>query len=75
MSVDKSLKTSAKLERHRNVLKRDERIETLRDQDRWTDGRPPVGLPKVAHRKVSVGAKDKKPKKAATAEEDNKQKA
>ncbi|HRX84522.1 MAG TPA: small basic protein [Phycisphaerae bacterium] len=62
MSLDKSLKTAANLSRHRNVLKRHERIEVLKEEERFTDGRKPVGLPKVAHRKVTVGGKDKKAK-------------
>ncbi len=64
MSLDKSLKTSASLSRHRNVLRRHERIEVLKDEERWQEEQKPVGLPKVAHRKVVVGGKEKKgPKK------------
>lgn len=73
MSLDKSLKTSASLARHRNVLRRSERIDILKDEERWQEDQNPVGLPKVAHRKVAVGGKEKKgPKKeeeAATKEE------
>lgn len=68
MSLDKSLKTAANLDRHRNVLKRDERIEVLMDQGRWQDGQDPQGLPKVAHRKVAVGGKKKEAKKKDEAE-------
>ncbi len=64
MSLDKSLKTAANLERHRNVLTRAERIGKLQEEDRWTDGQNPIGLPKVAHRKVAVGGKEKKVKKS-----------
>jgi small basic protein (TIGR04137 family) len=64
MSLDKSLKTKASLERHRNVLSRAERIEKLKDADRWEEGRSPFGLPKVAHRKAAVGGKAKKKAKA-----------
>ncbi len=60
MSLDKSLKTSASLSRHRNVLRRNERIEVLKEEDRWDETQKPVGLPKVAHRKVVVGGKEKK---------------
>jgi small basic protein (TIGR04137 family) len=63
MSMDKSLRTAASLTRHRNVLKRHERIEVLKDKDRWEEDRDPIGLPKVAHRKAHVGSKDKKVKK------------
>lgn len=64
MSLDKSLKSGAALTRHRNVLTRAERIEALREEARWTDDMEPFGLPKVAHRKASVGGKTKKAKVA-----------
>ena len=60
MSRDKSLKSASSLSSHRNVLTRMERIEKLKEEERWTDGTPPFALPKVAHRMVSVGGKDKK---------------
>jgi len=69
MSLDKSLKSSAALSRHRNVLTRAERIQTLREESRWTDGMEPYGLPKVAHRKAAVGGKSKKSKTAETSTE------
>ncbi|HUU84254.1 MAG TPA: small basic protein [Phycisphaerae bacterium] len=65
MSLDKSLKSKSALERHRNVLTRAERIETLQEEDRWTEDTEPFGLPKVAHRKTSAGAKDKAAAKKA----------
>lgn len=69
MSLDKSLKSKSALERHRNVLTRAERIEKLKEQDRWTDEMSPTGLPKVAHRKSTAGAKEKaSAKKAKEAE-------
>ena len=67
MSLDRSLKTSGSLARHRNVLTRAERIKVLADEERWTDGDPVFGLPKVVHRKVTVGGKAKKEKKAEEA--------
>jgi len=60
MSIDKSLKTSGALAEHRNVLKRAERIEILKDEDRWPEDSSPFGLIKVAHRKSKVGGKVKK---------------
>ena len=72
MSLDKSLKTAASLARHRNVLTRHQRIEVLKDQGQWTDGQSPVGLPKVAHRKVAVGKKEKDVKKQEDAAEGDK---
>lgn len=65
MSLDKSLKSSAALSRHRNVLTRAERIHVLQEESRWTDDMEPFGLPKVAHRKAAIGGK-----KAKTAESD-----
>ncbi len=59
MSIDKSLKTSGALSRHRNVLKRAERIEILKDEDRWPEDQSPFGMIKVAHRKAKVGGKVK----------------
>ena len=60
MSIDKSLKTRGALSKHRNVLKRAERIEILKDEDRWQEDQSPFGLIKVAHRKAKVGGKVKK---------------
>ncbi len=60
MSIDKSLKTSGALAEHRNVLKRAERIEILKDEERWPEDSSPFGLIKVAHRKSKVGGKVKK---------------
>ena len=63
MSLDRSLKGKSTLERHRNVLKRSERIVVLEDNEKWHEDSPQVfGLVKVAHRKASAG---KKPAKAA----------
>jgi len=60
MSLDKSLKSKGMLARHRNVLKRSERIELLKDAGDWPEDASPFGMPKVGHRKVSVGKKEKK---------------
>ena len=59
MSIDRSLKIKGALSRHRNVLKRVERIEQLKEEERWSEGDCPFGLPKVAHRKGHVGQKGK----------------
>ena len=69
MSIDKSLKTSGALSTHRNVLTRAERIEKLKDEDRWLEDQSPFGLIKVAHRKAKVGGKVKeKPEADAESE-------
>jgi small basic protein (TIGR04137 family) len=66
MSIDKSLRRKNSLQRARSVLKRDERIKTLMDTERWTDGRSPYGLPKVRVMKV---VKKKAPKEKVAAAE------
>lgn len=63
MSMDKSLKSKNTLERHRNVLTRAERVQYLKDTERWTDDSSPFGMPKIVHRKAAVGKKDKAVKK------------
>ena len=67
MSIDRSLKITGALKRHRNVLKRAERIEQLKDEERWSDGGSVFGLPKVAHRKSHAGRKAAKEQVAAEA--------
>ena len=59
MSIDPSLKVRNALARHRNVLTRAERIEALKDEERWNEGDSLLGLPKVAHRKSAAGKKAK----------------
>ena len=65
MSIDKSLRRKNTLARARNVLKREERIKVLKDDERWPEGRSPFGLPKVRVMKIIL----KKVKKAAKEEE------
>ncbi|MBE0537965.1 MAG: small basic protein [Phycisphaerae bacterium] len=60
MSIDPSLKLKNALSRHRNVLSRAERIEKLQEEERWQDGDPVLGLPKVAHRKGHAAKKAEK---------------
>lgn len=57
MSIDRSLKIRGALVRHRNVLTRAERIEQLKEQERWSEEDSLLGLPKVAHRKSHTGYK------------------
>ena len=59
MSIDRSLKVRGALERHRNVLTRAERVEKLKDEERWTEEDSVLGLPKVEHRKSHAGRKSK----------------
>ncbi len=67
MSIDRSLKLKDALVRHRNVLTRAERIQALKDEERWVDGTPVLHLPKVAHRKSAAGKKAKAEAAAAAA--------
>ena len=59
MSIDRSLKLKDALVRHRNVLSRAERIDVLKDEERWSEGDAVTGLPKVSHRKSVAGKKAK----------------
>jgi small basic protein (TIGR04137 family) len=55
MSLDRSLKSASSLVRHRNVLTRAERLDRLKEAEKWDDNKSPLGLPKVANRKVETG--------------------
>jgi len=59
MSIDRSLKVKGALSRHRNVLTRAERVEQLKDEEKWSEGDSLLGLAKVAHRKGHAGRKAK----------------
>lgn len=61
MSIDRSLKITGALKRHRNVLTRAERIESLKEEEKWSEGDSLLGLPKVAHRKSHAGRKEATP--------------
>ena len=60
MTIDRSLRRTNRLVRSRNVLTRAERIDKLKADDRWEDGRSPLGLPKVRVIKAVLGKKKKK---------------
>ncbi len=72
MSIHKSLKNKGTLKRHRSVLSRTERLDTLKDEERWQDGDSVYGLPKVrvirAKRKKAAKEEEKLPEGAAVAE-------
>ncbi|HVT79359.1 MAG TPA: small basic protein [Phycisphaerae bacterium] len=66
MSLDRSLKGKSTLERHRNVLRRSERVVMLEDNEKWGEGKNSVfGLVKVAHRKQAAAKKAPKAEAAA----------
>lgn len=65
MTIDKSLKIKAGSVKTRNVLTRAERIEKLKNDERWSEGDPVLGIPKVRVVKISM-KKKKKVKKEET---------
>jgi small basic protein (TIGR04137 family) len=60
VTIDKSLRGKGRLARARNVLKREERMALLKADDRWQEGRSPLGLPKVRVIATALGKKKKK---------------
>jgi len=71
VTLDKSLQRKGRLVRSRNVLKRGERIDQLKTEERWQEGQSPFGLPKVRVIKTVVGKKKKKKTKEDAAEGDD----
>ena len=56
------------MESQRNVLKRHERVRTMKDQGRWADERSMFGLPKLKQAKIKAAKKaTKEEKKEETA--------
>jgi small basic protein (TIGR04137 family) len=62
MTIDKSLKVQRGSTSNRSVLTRAERLERLKETDRWQEGQSPLGLPKVRVRKLTMKKKKKKAK-------------
>ena len=60
MTIDKSLKIRRGGSGNRSVLTRIERLERLKEADRWKEGDSPLGLPKVRVRKLVIKKKKKK---------------
>jgi small basic protein (TIGR04137 family) len=67
MSLDRSLKSANSLVRHRNVLSRAERLDKLAEQEKWNDSKSVFGLPKVAHRKMTLAKIKDEPAAEGTA--------
>lgn len=74
MSIHKSLKLKSSLVRTRSVLTRWERIERLKDQDRWREGDDVLGLPKVRTQFKIRSKKQMRQEAAAAAKDDKKKK-
>ena len=60
MTIDKSLRRKGGLARTRNVMKRDERITKMKEDEKWPEGRSAFGLPKTRVQKMAIGKKKKK---------------
>lgn len=65
MSIHSSLRSSAAGRKHRSVLKRYERLKSLKDKNAWDETKTVLGLPKVKMQKVKV--RKEKPAEAAAA--------
>lgn len=59
MTMDPSLRGKSGLTRARSVLSRAERIERMKAEEKWQDGRSPLGLPKVRVIKLAMKKKKK----------------
>lgn len=64
MSQHRSLRSKALSGRHRNVLKRPEKIKRLKQDEKWDDAMKVFGLPKVRCLKVKVKKEKAAPKAA-----------
>ncbi len=67
MSQHSSLKIDPTRTRHRNVLKRHERIQRLVELEKWNNRPSAFGLPKVKSMKVKVKKVKEKPEGEAAA--------
>ena len=59
MTIDKSLKVRRGATSTRSVLTRAERLERLKENERWSEGMSPIGLPQVRVKKLSLKKKKK----------------
>lgn len=66
MTIDKSLRVRRGLMKNRSVLTRAERIVRLTDQERWKEGDPVYGIPKVRVMKLTLKKKKKEKKEEET---------
>jgi small basic protein (TIGR04137 family) len=60
MTIDKTLKVARGMVRSRSVLSRAERLQRLKEVERWAEGDSPLGLPKVRVYKLTMKKKKKK---------------
>ncbi|WP_085980236.1 small basic protein [Rhodopirellula europaea] len=71
MTMDRSLKVQAGAIKSRNVLTRAERVERMKDLDKFNEESSIIGMPKTRVLKVSL-KKKKKVKKADDADDKKK---
>jgi small basic protein (TIGR04137 family) len=69
MTIDKSLRVKRGATKNRSVLTRVERLQRLKETDRWSEGDSPLGLPKVRVRKMTIKKKKKKKEEEGEAAE------
>jgi small basic protein (TIGR04137 family) len=62
MTIDRSLRVRAGSIKNRNVLTRAERLQKLKESERWSEDKSVYGLPKV--RVIKLALKKKKKAKA-----------
>lgn len=67
MTMDGSLRIARGTSGSRSVLTRVERIAKLKEADKWSEGRSPLGLPKVRVYKLAMKKKKVKSKEEADA--------
>lgn len=65
MSMHPSLKASEKGKKARSVLKRIERIKSMIDKEKWKEGDPVYGLPKIKTVRIKIMKKEKAADKPA----------
>ncbi len=69
MSMHRSLRSKSGLLRARNVLSREERIEKLKEGEKWQDESSVFGLPKVKVEAVSLRKKSRDEEDAGEGED------
>ncbi len=65
MSMHPSLRSSEKGKKQGSVLKRIERLKTMMDKEKWKEGDPVYGLPKIKTVRIKI-KKEKAAEKTAT---------
>jgi len=72
MTIDKSLKIRRGATSSRSVLTRKERLDKLKEADRWKEGDSPLGLAKVRVQKLVMKKKKKKEEEEGSTDSEEK---